>query len=43
MVKQKKVERWTPDVRTREVALLRDVYALEAEAMRHIARALAAT
>jgi hypothetical protein len=40
MVKQKKVDSWTPEVRARELLLLRDVYALETQAMRDIAQAL---
>jgi hypothetical protein len=43
MVKQKKLETWTPEVREREVALLRDVYGFEARAMAEIGRALAAS
>jgi hypothetical protein len=42
MVKQKKVESWTPEVRARELALLRDVYGLEARAMSSIEQALSA-
>jgi hypothetical protein len=40
MAKQKKVDSWTPEVRARESALLRDVYELEAAAMRELGRAL---
>jgi hypothetical protein len=40
MAKQQKVDSWTPEVRARESALLRDVYELEASAMRELGRAL---
>ena len=43
MVKQKKLETWTPEVRAREIALLRDVYVLESRAMTEIGTALAAS
>ena len=43
MVKQKKLETWTPEVRAREIALLRDVYAFESRAMTDIGTALAAS
>jgi len=43
MAKQKKVDSWTPEVREREMALLRDVYALETQAMRDIGQALSVT
>jgi hypothetical protein len=43
MVKQKKLESWTPEVRAREAALLRDIYALESRAMAEIEQALGAS
>ncbi|HEU4579229.1 MAG TPA: hypothetical protein VFS67_13285 [Polyangiaceae bacterium] len=43
MVKQKQLESWTPEVRARETALLRDVYALESRAMAEIEQALGAS
>ena len=43
MAKQKRIDSWTPEVRARERALLRDVYELETSAMRELGRALAAT
>jgi hypothetical protein len=43
MAKQKKVDSWTPEVREREMALLRDVSALETQAMRDLEQALSVT
>lgn len=43
MVKQKKLETWTAEVREREIALLRDVYAVESRAMTELGAALAAS
>jgi hypothetical protein len=43
MVKQKKLETWTPEVRAREIALLRDLYAFESRAMTELETALGAS
>jgi hypothetical protein len=43
MVKQKKLESWTQEVRARELALLRDVYAFEARALSQLGKALEAS
>jgi hypothetical protein len=40
-VKQKRLDTWTPEVREREQALLRDLYALDTQAMGFIGQALA--